>query len=165
MSADQPYVCRNTLGCYIQVDRLNQSGTLEFEMLAEYGDDGVWPCLDPDAHNIFGVDYSFSFVFWEVKKPVPEKPISPFCYFFKLLLRSSDRMEGGTAADCHIPLTFSTSRSMGVGTWQLAMNACSVIKHAVLINAQPRGMSIISDSFRDAYGHQRICHMSKSDDK
>jgi hypothetical protein len=112
MSAAQPYVSRKTLGCYIQGDRLNQSGALEFEMLADYCDEGVWPLLEPDSKDIFGVDYSFSLVFWEVIQPVPEKPISSYYDFYKLLLRSSDRMEGGTAADRHIPLTFSTSRSM-----------------------------------------------------
>ena len=165
MSADQPYVSRKTLGCYIQGDRLNQSGALEFQMLADFGDDGMFPCEEPDAQDVFGVDYTFSLVFWEVKQPIPEKPISPYYDFYKLLLRSSDRMEGGTAADCHIPLTFSTSGPMGVGTWQLAVEACSIIKHDVLINAQPRGMSIISDSFRDPYGHQVIGHLSKSDDR
>jgi hypothetical protein len=164
MSADQPYVSKKTLGCYIQGDRLNQSGALEFEMLAEYGEDGVFPCLPPDSEDIFGLPYTFSLVFWEVKQPVPEKPISPYYDFYKLLLRSSDRMEGGTAADCVIPLSFSTSGSMGVGTWQLAIEACSIIKHAVLLNAPPRGMSIVSDNFRDPYGHQVIGHLSKSDD-
>ena len=164
MSADQPYVSKKTLGCYIQGDRLNQSGVLEFEMLAEYGEDGVFPCLPPDSEDIFGLPYTFSLVFWEVKQPVPEKPISPYYDFYKLLLRSSDRMDGGTAADCVIPLSFSTSGSMGVGTWQLAIEACSIIKHAVLLNAPPRGMSIVSDNFRDPYGHQVIGHLSKSDD-
>ncbi len=51
---------------------------------------------------------------------------------------------------------------MGVGTW---VEACSIIKHDVLINAQPRGMSIISETFRDPCGHQVIGHMSKSDDQ
>ncbi len=45
MSADQPYVSRKTLGCYIQGDRLNQSGALELEMLAQYDDDVVFLCL------------------------------------------------------------------------------------------------------------------------
>jgi hypothetical protein len=165
MSADQPYVSKKTLGCYLQGDRLNQSGVLEFEMLAEFGDEGVWPCIEPNSNDIFGVDYSFSLVFWEVKQPVPEKPISPYYDFYKLLLRSSDRMEGGTAADCYIPLSFSTSGSMGVGTWQLAVESCSIIKHDVRIDDQSRGISIISDSFRDPYGHQVIGHLSKSDDK
>ncbi len=89
-------------------------------MLADYGDDGLFPCLEPDSNDIFDNDYTFSLVFWEVK-PVPEKPISPYYDFYKLLLRSSDRMEGGTEADCHIPLSFSTSGSLGVGTWQLAV--------------------------------------------
>ena len=73
-------------------------------------------------------------------------------------------MEGGTAADCMIPLSFSTSGLMDVGAWQLALVACSIIKHAVLLNATPRGMSIVSDSFRDPYGHQVIGNLSKSDD-
>ncbi len=37
MFADQPYISQKTLGCY----RLNQAGTLEFVMLADYCDDGV----------------------------------------------------------------------------------------------------------------------------
>jgi hypothetical protein len=104
-------------------------------------------------------------VFWEVKQLVSEKPSSSYYDFYKLLLRSSDRMDGGTAADCYIPLSFSTSESMGVGTWHLAVEACSIIKHDVRIDDQSRGMSIISDSFRDPYGHQVIGHLSKSDDK
>jgi len=104
-------------------------------------------------------------VFWEVKQPVPEKPISPYYDFFKLLLRSAVRMEGGTAANCYIPLSFSSSGSIDVGTWHFAVEACSIIKHDVRINDQSRGMSIISDSFRDPYGHQVIGHLSKSDDK
>ncbi len=54
---------------------------------------------------------------------------------------------------------------MGVGTWQLAVEACSIIKHDVLINAQPWGMFIISESFRDPYGYQVIGHLSKSDEQ
>jgi hypothetical protein len=73
-------------------------------------------------------------------------------------------MDGETAADCVIPLSISTSGSMGVGTWQLALEACSIIKHAVLLNASPRGMSTVSDNFREPYGHQVIGHLSKSDD-
>ncbi len=164
MSADQPNVSKKTLGCYLQGDRLNQSRVLEFEMLAEYGEEGVFPCVPPDSDDIFGLPYTFSLVSWEVKHPVPEKLISPYYDFYKLLLRSSDRMEGGTAADCVIPLSFSTSGSTGVGTWQLAVEACSIIKHAVLLNAPPRGMYIVSDNFRDPYGHQVIGHLSKSDD-
>jgi hypothetical protein len=78
MSADQPYASRKTLGCYIQGDMLNQSGALEFEMLADFGDDGVFSCLEPDSNEIFGLRYTISFVFWEVKQPVPEKPINPY---------------------------------------------------------------------------------------
>jgi hypothetical protein len=104
-------------------------------------------------------------VFWEVKQPVPKKSISSYYDFYKLLLRSSDRMEGGTAANCYIPLSFSTFGSMGVGTWHLTVEACSIIKHDDRIDDQPWGISIISESFRDPYGHQVIGHLSKSDDK
>jgi hypothetical protein len=176
MSADHPYVSKKTLGCYIQGNRLNQSGALEFEILAEYCEDGVFPRLPPDSEDIFGLPYTFSLVFWEVKQPVPDRPltvgrgaepppISSYYDFYKLLLTSSSRMEGGTAANYYIPLSFSTSGSMGVGTWHLSVEACSIIKHDVQIDDQSRGMSIISDSFRDPYGHQVIGHLSKSDDK
>ena len=53
---------------------------------------------------------------------------------------------------------------MGVGKWLLAVEACSIIKHSVLLNAPPRGMSIVSNNFRDPYGHQIIGHLGKSDD-
>ena len=164
MTADQPYLSRNSLGCYIQGDRLNQLGGLQFQMMVDFGEEGLFPCLQPDSVNIFGFDYTFSLVFWEVKQPIPERPISPYYDFYKLLIRSSDRMAGGTAADCYIPLSLTTSGSMGVGTWQLAVEACSIIRHGVFINEQARGMSIVSDNFRDPYGHQVIGHLSKSDD-
>jgi hypothetical protein len=45
------------------------------------------------------------------------------------------------------------------------VEAFSIIKHDVQIDDQSRGMSIISDSFRDPYGHQVIGHLSKSNDK
>ena len=54
---------------------------------------------------------------------------------------------------------------MGAGTWQLAVEVCSVIQQEVLIDAQPRGMSIVPDNFRDTYGHHVIGHLSKSDDQ
>ena len=73
-------------------------------------------------------------------------------------------MEGGTEADFVVPLSFSTSRSMGVGTWQLAVEACSIIKHTVLLNDPPHGMFIVSDNLRDPYGHLVIGHRSKIDD-
>ena len=54
---------------------------------------------------------------------------------------------------------------MGVGTWHLAVEACSIIKYDVQIDDQSGGMSIISDSFHDPYGHQVIGHLSNNDDK
>jgi hypothetical protein len=165
MTAHQPYLSRKTLGCYVRGDIVNQLGSLEFLMLIDFGEKGIFPYLQPDSVNIFGFDYTFSLVFWEVKQPIPERTISPYYDFYKLLIRSSDRMAGGTAADCYIPLSFSTSGSMGVGTWQLAVEACSVIRHGVFINEEAKDMSIISDSFRDPFDHRVFGHLSKSDDK
>jgi hypothetical protein len=62
MTADQPYLSRNTLGCYVQGDRLIQLGSLEFLMLIDFGDEGLFLCLQPDSVNIFGFDYNFSLV-------------------------------------------------------------------------------------------------------
>ena len=36
---------------------------------------------------------------------------------------------------------------MVVGKWQLAVETCSIIKYDVRIDDQPRGMSVISESF------------------
>ena len=133
-------------------------------MLVDFGDEGYFPCLQLDSVNIFGFDYTLSLVFWEVKQPIPEQPISPYYDFYKLLIRSSGRMTGGTAANCYIPLSFSTSGSMGVGTWQLAVEACYIFRHGVFTNEQARGISIVSESFRDPYGHRVLGHLSKLDD-
>jgi hypothetical protein len=54
---------------------------------------------------------------------------------------------------------------MGLWTWQLIVEACSIIRHEVVIDAQPRGMSIVSDTFRDPYGHRVIGQLSKSDEQ
>jgi hypothetical protein len=62
-------------------------------MLSGYGEDDIVPCLALDSEDIFGLPYTFNFVFKEVKKPDPEKPINPYYNFYKLLMRSSDWME------------------------------------------------------------------------
>ena len=162
LSADQPYISRNALGCYIQGDRLNQAGTLTFKVLLDFANEGMEVAFEPLANTTYGEDFAFSLVFWEVKKPIPERPISPYYDFYKLILRSSDR-NSGTPADCYIPFNFSTSGSMGVGKWQMAVEAVSLIMHEVPAVDQSRGMAIVSDSFRDSYGHRVIGMLPKSD--
>jgi hypothetical protein len=81
-------------------------------MLVDIGEEGLFTCIEPDSVNIFGFDYTFNIVFGEVNQSIPERPINPYYDFHKLIIRSSDRM----AAICYIPLSFSTSGSMGVGT-------------------------------------------------
>lgn len=161
ISADQPYISRNAYGCYIQGDRLNQAGTLSFKVLLDYGN-SVETAEEPFADEIWGDDFTFSLVFWEVEKPIPERPISPYYDFYKLVLRSDNRISG-TPGDCHIPLFFSSSGSMGVGKWQLAVEAVSLVMHEVVFDLQPKGIAIVSDSFRDSYGHRVIGFLPKSD--
>jgi hypothetical protein len=161
-SADQPYISRNAYGCYIQGDRLNQAGTLTFKVLLDYADEGMEGASEPLANATYGEDFAFSHVLWEVKKPIPERTISPYYDFYTLVLQSSDIISG-TPADCHIPLNFSTSGSMGVGKLQLAVETISLIMHEVVSQDQSRGMAIISDSFRDSYGHRVIGMLPKSD--
>jgi len=52
---------------------------------------------------------------------------------------------------------------MGVGKWQLGVEAISSIMHEVVSQDQSRGMAIVSDSFRDSYGHRVIGMLPKSD--
>jgi hypothetical protein len=119
--------------------------------------------FEPLANTIYGEDFASSLVFWEVKKPIPERPISPYYNFYELILRSSDRVYG-IPADCYnIPLNFSTSGSMGVGKWQLAVETVSLIMNEVVSHDQSRGMALVSDSFRDSYGHCVIGMHPKSD--
>ena len=117
---------------------------------------------EPVANTTYGEDFAFSLEFWEVKKPIPERTISPYYDCYKHILRSSDRIFG-TPADCYVPLNFSTSGSMGVGKWQMAADAVSFIMHEVLTRDQSRGMAIVSDSFRDSYEHRVIGMLPKSD--
>jgi len=80
--------------------------------------------FEPLADTTYGEDFAFIHVFGEVKKLIPERPINPYYDFYKLIIRSSDRISR-THADCYIPLNFSTSGNMRVGKWQLAVEAVS----------------------------------------
>ena len=45
---------------------------------------------------------------------------------------------------------------MGVGKWQLAVEAISLIIHEVITQDQSRGKVIVLESFRDSCGHRVI---------
>jgi len=51
---------------------------------------------------------------------------------------------------------------MGVGKWQLAVDAVSLIMHEIVSQDQSRGVAIVSESFRDSYGHRVIGTLPKS---
>jgi len=134
------------MGAVIQGDRLNHAGTLRFWVMRD-GDDNdpsVRPCL-PVGPNASGADFSFSRVFWQVSGLSPEETISPTYDVFKVYLRSAERSTG-TAADCHIPLSLTTERSIFSGTWQIAAELGGWIYHA----CGARGLVLVSDNFRDA---------------
>ena len=63
---------------------------LSFKVLLHYADEGMDGAFEPLANTTRGEDFVFSLVFWGVKKPIPERPISPYYDFYKLILRSSD---------------------------------------------------------------------------
>ena len=140
-------------------DRLNQAGSLKFRVLRDGDDDdsAVRPCL-PVGPAVYGADFRFSLVFWQVSGLGPEQPISPTYDFFKAYLRSADRLSG-TTTDCHIPIRLSTGGSMLSGNWQVAAEFCGPIYHA----GMARGLVLVSDTFRDASsGGAPLAHLSGS---
>ena len=147
ISADTPYLRTKHLGCILQGDRLNQAGTIRFSV-KQFDEGLVTPCQQPNGASIFGEEFSFSLVFWEVPAPKPEVPISPYYDFFKLYLSSADR-SSGTVDDCLIPVGLSTNGSMNTGRWFLAMESCSLISHNIPPADMSRGLSVLSDTFRD----------------
>jgi hypothetical protein len=159
LSADAPYLRKKAMGAIVQGDRLNQAGSLRFRVMRE-GDDNdpaVRPCL-PVGAGADGADFSFSLVFWQVSGLKPEEPLSLTYDFFKVYLRSADRLTG-TVADCLIPIRLSTGGSMLSGTWQIAAEPCGPVYHAGVA----RGLVLVSDTFRDANsGGAPLAHFSKS---
>ena len=128
------------MGAITQGDRLNQAGSLRFRVMRDGDgvDETVRPCL-PVGVDAYGADFSFSLVFWQVSGLSPEQPISPTYDFFKVYLRSADRLSG-TTTDCHIPIRLSTGGSMLSGNWQVAAEFCGPIYHAGLA----RGLVLVS---------------------
>ncbi len=95
VSADVPYCRKKTMGCLVQWDRLSQAGSLECRVIrdGDMTDPDVCPCL-PVGPAVYGADFSFSLVFWQVSGLSPEKPLSPTYNFFKVFLRIADRSIG-----------------------------------------------------------------------
>jgi hypothetical protein len=67
VSADVPYIRKETMGCLVQEDRQNQAGSFEFRVIrdGDTTDLDVRPCL-PVGPAVHGADFSFSLVFWQV---------------------------------------------------------------------------------------------------
>ena len=162
VSGDVPYLRKKAMGCLVQGDRLNQAGSLRFRLLRD-GDTtnpAVRPCL-PVGPAVYGANFSFSLVFWQVSGLSPEKPLSPTYNFFKVFLRSADRAAGGTTADFNVPVRLSSGGSMMSGSWQVAAEMCCPLQHTGL--GIIRGLAIVSDTFRDAFsGSSVLAHLGRS---
>jgi hypothetical protein len=122
-------------------------------------DTDVRPCL-PVGPAVYGADFSFSLVFWQVSGLSPEKPLSPTYNFFKLFLRSADIFIG-SIADFIVPVRLSSGGSMMSGSWQVAAEICCPILHTGI--GFTRGLAVVSNTFRDAYnGSSVIAHLCRS---
>jgi hypothetical protein len=122
-------------------------------------DPDVRPCL-PVGPVVYGADFSFSLVFWQVSGLSPEKPLSPMYNLFKVFLRSADRSARSTA-DFTVPARLPSGGSMMSGSWHVAAELCCPILHTGI--GFTRGMAVVSDTFRDAYsGSSVIAHLGRS---
>ncbi len=72
------------MGCLVQGDRLNQAGSLELRVMrdGDMTDPDVRPYL-PVGPAVYGANFSFSLVFWQVSGLSPEKPLSPTYNFLQ----------------------------------------------------------------------------------
>ena len=151
LSADVPYCRKHHLACLVEGDVLNRAGSLRFRMMraVDPSDASVRPCLQPDGVNVHGEDFSFRLVFWQVKRPMPEKPISPYYDFYKLAIRISEsRTESagppGTAISrCGIRLVIACHSALGGLPWSPGGHFQSTLSR----RTSPRGWS----SFRTPF--------------
>ena len=153
ITADLPYVRRDTLGVVVQGDLLNQLGHFHFVVQQGPGYDNggvVSPCLEPTG-LVFGGDFSFSLVFWRIDVS-PERPMGDYDVY-KLWLCSSDRVAGGTPGDCIIPIR-ARSRGMQTGRWEVAVEAWSQLRHDTLDLAD--SWSLVSRDFVDANSNSQV---------
>ena len=76
VSADVAHCHKKEMGCVVQGGRLNQAGSLEFLVMREgdTNDPDVRPCL-PAGPTVYGSQFSFSLVFWQVSGLPPKKPL------------------------------------------------------------------------------------------
>ncbi len=79
------------MGAIIQGDWLNQAGTLRFRVMRDGDNDDsvVHKCL-PDGPAVYGVDFRFNLVSWQVSGFSPEQPLSPTYDMLKAYLFSTD---------------------------------------------------------------------------
>ncbi len=122
-------------------------------------DPDVRLCL-PVGPTVYGADFSVSLVSWQVSGLSPEKPLSPTYSFFNVILRSADRSSGSTV-DFSVPVRLSFGGSMTSGAWQIAAEVCCPILHTRI--GFTRGLTVVSDTFRDAYSRSSvIAHLGRS---
>ncbi len=141
----------------MQGDRLNQASSLEFRVMRDGDTTDVVPCRRP---AVYGSDFSFSLIFWQVSGLSPEKPLSPTYNFHKVFLRSADRFSRSTT-DFLVTARLSSSGSMMSGSWQVAADTCCPLLHKGV--GFTRGLAVVSDTFRDAYsGSSVIDHLGRS---
>ncbi len=163
VSADVPYCRKKTMGCLVQGDNLNQAGSLKFRVLRDGDmiDPDVRPCL-PVGPALYGSDFSYSLVFWQVSGLSPEKPLSPtysFFKVFKVFLRSADR-SSGSKADFSVPVRLSSGGSMISGSWQVVAEVYCPILHMGI--GFTRGLTVVSSTFRDAYSGSSVNRSSRN---
>jgi hypothetical protein len=98
LSADAPYLRKETMGAIVQGEWFRQTGTLRIRVFWD-GDDvdaSVRPCL-PVGPGADGADFSFSLVFWQASGLGPEETLSPTYDFFKVFFRSAGRFTGSAS--------------------------------------------------------------------
>jgi hypothetical protein len=159
LASDAPYLRTESLSTLVHADNIKQSGVLHFKMYRE-GDDfntAYRECVAPNGTTAFGVDFSFSLVFWELPHPAPSRSVSTFD-FFKVFLRSMDRTSG-TVADAIIPLKLSTNGSMGVGRWCVAIDSVSLVYHGVASTDLSAAILVTSDTINPGVNNNRILGM------
>jgi hypothetical protein len=156
-SADTPYLRTRSLSTLVHSDCLKQTSVLHFRMMRE-GDDantGFRPCLQPNSATVWGYDYSFGLVFWELEHKLPRTPTVTFD-FYKVFLRSVDRSQG-TAADCRIPVSMTTHGSMAAGRWFVGIDSISTVTHPVMVPADmSAGILVTSQTFNPGADNNRI---------
>jgi hypothetical protein len=116
---DSPYCRKKHLGNLIMDERLQKSGLLNF-VLYRSNSPGVntivGPCSTPNGTSVWGNDWTMTLVFFPVKMPKPEIPITPYYDYHKIWLNTVNRRNFGTTypVSCEIPIRYSTHGAMSI---------------------------------------------------